>query len=58
MYRHGCGAAVGHGAGQLVIQGYGGEYELAITYDGETWHKTVHIREQQDNETIIQLTGD
>ena len=42
-------------AGQLVIQGYGGEYELTITHNGQTWHSTVHIGEQQDRESVVVL---
>jgi len=34
-------------AGQLVIQGYGGEYDLVVTHNGQTWRGTAHVWEQQ-----------
>lgn len=41
--------------GRLHIHGYGGEYQLTITLDGQTWHKTVHVWEQRDNQMIVGL---
>jgi GH35 family endo-1,4-beta-xylanase len=45
-------------AGRVDIQGYGGEYELTVTHDDQTWRGTVHIWEQQESERVIQMTGD
>jgi GH35 family endo-1,4-beta-xylanase len=42
-------------AGRLAIHGYGGEYELTITHNGQTWRKTVHVYEQQVNRIVIEL---
>ena len=45
-------------AGQVTIQGYGGEYDLTVTHDGQTWRGTVHVWEQQEGERVIQMSGD
>jgi GH35 family endo-1,4-beta-xylanase len=49
----------GHGetdaAGRVAIQGYGGDYELTITHDGQTWSDTVHVWEQQNGEYVAQI---
>ena len=43
------------GEGQLIIRGFGGEYELAITRNGKTRYETVHIWEQEEEELIIRI---
>jgi len=45
-------------AGQVTIRGYGGEYDLTVTHDDQSWRGTVHIWEQQTNEFNIQIPGD
>ena len=42
-------------AGQVESRGFGGDYELAITHAGRTWHEAVHVREQREVETTITL---
>jgi GH35 family endo-1,4-beta-xylanase len=41
--------------GQIAIQGFGGEYQLTIVHDEQTWHKTVHMWEQQNNQVTVEL---
>ena len=45
-------------AGQVIIRGYGGEYDLTVTQDSQTWRGTFHIWEQQINEFNVQISGD
>ena len=45
-------------AGQVTIRGYGGEYKMTVTHDGQTWSGTVHVWEQQEGEYVIQMSGD
>jgi hypothetical protein len=44
--------------GQIAIRGYGGEYEMVVTHDDQTWRGTVHVWEQQEGERVIQMSGD
>ena len=44
-------------AGQAVIRGYGGEYELTVAYKNHTWKGTARIREQQDSVFTVQLSN-
>ena len=52
------GQATTDAAGQAAIRGYGGEYELTVTYGDQTWQEMAHIWEQQDNEIIIRLSDE
>jgi len=41
--------------GQIDISGYGGEYDLTVTHNSQTWHGTVHIWEQQEDDYVIKM---
>jgi GH35 family endo-1,4-beta-xylanase len=43
--------------GQIAIRGYGGEYNLTVTHDGQIWRGTVHIWEQQEDQYMIHMPG-
>ena len=38
--------------GKATIRGYGGEYELTVNYDGQTWSDMMYIMEQQNGEYV------
>jgi hypothetical protein len=42
------------GDGQFVIQGYGGDYALTITYNGQSCSGTAHITEQQEEKLVVE----
>ena len=51
------GQALTDATGQTAVRGYGGEYELTVTYGDQTWQGTAHIGEQQDGVFTVQLTN-
>ncbi len=50
------GQAMTDVAGQAVIRGYGGDYELTVTHGDQAWRGTAHIWEQGESAFTVQLS--